>query len=160
MTCAFIDPLQVHAKVANLTQQIVAHNVSTLYQSFFVFAFASFGRKRSQNAAQSIMSSRRRIGIAICGFGRAGQIHLDGVRRNCRCQLLYVVDRVEEDKGIKQRIEQKLEQHLMEGVKVVGLESYENVSSTIKGSAATAGEHLLSSLALALLGRLLPGAWP
>lgn len=68
------------------------------------------------------------LGVAICGFGRAGQIHFNGVRKNCRCKLLYIVDIVDEDQAVKDLILGKLDQFNMEGVKVVGLKSYENVS--------------------------------
>lgn len=73
---------------------------------------------------------KKKVGVVICGFGRAGQIHFNGVRKNCRCKLLYVVDRVEEDEAVKNLILNKLEQTLTEGVKVVGLKNYENVRGT------------------------------
>jgi len=30
--------------------------------------------------------------LALCGFGRAGQIHFKGIRRNHRCRLKYIVE--------------------------------------------------------------------
>ena len=32
------------------------------------------------------------VTFALCGFGRAGQFHLNGIRSNSRCHLKYVVD--------------------------------------------------------------------
>lgn len=72
------------------------------------------------------MSQKRRVGIAICGFGRAGQIHFHGVRKNPRGKLLYVVDLVEDD-TVRSRIEAKLEEFVMEGVAVVGKKCFEEV---------------------------------
>ena len=72
------------------------------------------------------MSQKSRLGIAICGFGRAGQIHFHGVRKNPRGKLLYVVDMVEDD-AVKSRIEAKLEEFVMEGVAVVGKKGFEEV---------------------------------
>lgn len=72
--------------------------------------------------------SNKKIGIALCGFGRAGRIHFNGVRKNCRSKLLYIVDRVEEDPAVKKLIESMVEEFMLEGVKIVGLKSYETVS--------------------------------
>ena len=33
------------------------------------------------------------IGVALFGLGRAGSIHLHNLRKNYRCQLLYVVEK-------------------------------------------------------------------
>ena len=42
-----------------------------------------------------------RIVLALCGFGRAGQIRFKGMRNNPRCRLKYVVeDEVEKAKRI------------------------------------------------------------
>lgn len=62
--------------------------------------------------------------MVICGFGRAGQIHFNSIRKNHRCKLLYLVDQVENE-AIRSRIQAKLDEFMMEGVKVVGLNCYE-----------------------------------
>ena len=70
--------------------------------------------------------STKKTGIAICGFGRAGQIHFTGVLKNYRCRLLYIVDLVQ-DTTVKSRIQTKLEEFMVDDVKIVGKENYEKV---------------------------------
>ena len=71
----------------------------------------------------------KKVGIALCGFGRAGQIHFNGVRSNHRCQLRYIVDKVQQDDSIKRFIQGKLEEYMLqEQVKVVGTDCFEEVS--------------------------------
>lgn len=70
--------------------------------------------------------SQKKLGVAICGFGRAGQIHFHGVRKNPLGELLYVVDVVEYD-TVKSRIQAKLEEFAMEGVAVVGKKCFDEV---------------------------------
>ena len=36
------------------------------------------------------------VKLALCGFGRAGKIHFNGIRFNHRCELKYIVDCFEE----------------------------------------------------------------
>lgn len=64
--------------------------------------------------------------MVLCGFGRAGQIHFNGIRKNHRCKLLYIVDQVE-DAAIKSRIQAKLDEYMMENVKIVGMDCFEKV---------------------------------
>ncbi len=69
----------------------------------------------------------KKIGVAICGFGRAGQIHFNGIRSNRLCSLKYVVDRTDLE-SVKDLIQSKLDDFMMDEVKLVGLESFEEVS--------------------------------
>ena len=72
------------------------------------------------------MSQPEKAGMVLCGFGRAGQIHFDGIRTNHLCKLLYVVDLVE-DEAIRSRIQAKLDEYMMQDVKLVGKKNYEEV---------------------------------
>lgn len=66
----------------------------------------------------------QQIGVVICGFGRAGQIHFSGIGKNHLCKLKYVV----EVDTIKELVQAKLDEYFMKEVKVVGVQVYENVS--------------------------------
>jgi hypothetical protein len=72
------------------------------------------------------MSQLKKTGMVLCGFGRAGQIHFDGIRSSHLCKLLYVVDLVEEE-SVRSRIQAKLDMYMMGEVKLVGRKSYEEV---------------------------------
>ena len=72
------------------------------------------------------MQNQKKVGVVICGFGRAGKIHFEGIRKNHLCSLRYIVDQVENE-AIKTAIEKKLDEYLLEGVKVVGIQAFENV---------------------------------
>ena len=59
------------------------------------------------------METRYRTVLALCGLGRAGQIHFKGIRLNHRCKLKYIVED-EVDKA-----ERALATYNMTGVKVL-----------------------------------------
>ncbi len=69
------------------------------------------------------MSTKRTVGVVLCGFGRAGQIHFHGIRRNHRCKLLYVVD----NKEVQEKINEVLDTYLITGVQIVPPEKYDEV---------------------------------
>ena len=77
--------------------------------------------------AQQVASSssdRRRVGVALCGFGRAGSIHFKGLRMNHRCILKYVV----EDPRMADKVQTALATYNLESVtKVVGMSEYQSV---------------------------------
>lgn len=64
-------------------------------------------------------------GIALCGFGRAGQIHFGNLRRNYRCQLKYIVDLKEP--AVVERIREVVEEYHVTSVSIVGAEDFEEV---------------------------------
>lgn len=79
--------------------------------------------------AQEVSSSveKRQIGVALCGFGRAGQIHFNGLRVSHRCVLKYVVDQVE-DTQVSERIRSILTTYNMDSItKLVGIDEYQSV---------------------------------
>ena len=77
-----------------------------------------------------------KTGVVICGFGKAGQIHFNGVLANHLCSLKYIVDLVEND-SVKANIQSKLDEVLMEGVKIVGIKGFEDVSDIDQFSSHT-----------------------
>lgn len=68
----------------------------------------------------------RIVGVALCGFGRAGQIHFNGIRQNHNCRLKYVVDMIEEP-SVLERIKGKLNEYHMTGVHPVSREQFDEV---------------------------------
>ena len=76
-----------------------------------------------------IMASKRTVGVALCGFGRAGQIHFQGIRRNPRCVLKYIVDQVENE-AVKKTVCGKLDEHLVQGVQLVSPGSFDDVQAS------------------------------
>ncbi len=66
------------------------------------------------------------VGVALCGFGRAGQIHFHGIRQNHRCSLRYVVDIIEEP-GVLERITAVLTEYHMTHVKPVSKKQFDEV---------------------------------
>lgn len=71
-------------------------------------------------------TSRRRTGVVLCGFGRAGKIHFNGIRSNHLCTLKYVVDLVEKE-SIRESIQAQLDEYFMEGVRLVGVNEFSDV---------------------------------
>ena len=79
--------------------------------------------------------SKERVGLALCGFGRAGRIHFSGVRQNRHCELKYVVDLIEVTVTVgdsKQKIgdiiRSTLAEYRMEQTKVVDTSKLHEVS--------------------------------
>ena len=72
------------------------------------------------------MSVFKKVGIAICGFGRAGRIHLGGVLNNQRGEVKYIVDQLNLG-DVKTNICSVLEKHGMLGVKIVDVEAFNEV---------------------------------
>ena len=48
--------------------------------------------RAQEEPSTSTRAGKTRVGIALCGFGRAGKIHFHDIRQNHRCELKYVVD--------------------------------------------------------------------
>jgi len=55
-------------------------------------------------------TEKKIVKLALCGFGKAGQIHFHGIRRSHRCKLKYIVDLVEEE-SVRRRITSVLHEH-------------------------------------------------
>ena len=84
-------------------------------------------RKMAQQVQVSSADARRQVVVALCGFGRAGQIHFNGLRVNHRCVLKYVVDQVE-DTQVAERIRSTLTTYNQDSItKLVGIGEYESV---------------------------------
>ena len=65
--------------------------------------------------------------LALCGFGRAGNIHFQGIRTNPRCRLKYVVDCFELP-AVLQAAQGKLaEFRMLDSVSLVRTSNYESV---------------------------------
>lgn len=67
---------------------------------------------------------KRRVGIALCGFGRAGKIHFHSIRENHRCRLKYVVDLAEALDSVQKYLE---EYNLSETARAVSTEDFHKV---------------------------------
>lgn len=67
---------------------------------------------------------KTRVGIALCGFGRAGKIHFHSIRQNHRCLLKYVVDVAEAQDSLRDYLE---EYNLSDKAKPVSTKDFENV---------------------------------
>lgn len=67
---------------------------------------------------------KNRVGIALCGFGRAGQIHFHGIRQNYRCNLKYVVEAAETMSSVQEFLERY---NLSSTAKAISTEEFENV---------------------------------
>ena len=82
----------------------------------------------SSFSASASTQQKSRVGIALCGFGRAGQIHFHGIRQNYRCSLKYIVDVAET--VTRGSIQEFLERYNLSNVaKVISTEEFENVYS-------------------------------
>lgn len=66
-------------------------------------------------------------GVALCGFGRAGQIHFGNLRSNYRCNLKYIVDLKEP--AVQKRIADTLDKYNVTSITLVGVEDFEEVRS-------------------------------
>ena len=78
---------------------------------------------------------KRIIGVALCGFGRAGHIHFDGVRQSYRCRLKYVVEQLEarvtfeggSSKTMREVLHSAFEEYNMENVSLVSGDEFDQV---------------------------------
>ncbi len=70
--------------------------------------------------------SNRVVAVALCGFGRAGQIHFHGIRQNHHARLKYVVDMIGEE-GVLERIAGCLAEYHMTHVQPVSKEQFDEV---------------------------------
>ena len=68
-------------------------------------------------------ASHKIVHVALCGFGRAGHMHLASIRRSTRCRLKYIVDVA----GTEKAIEQFLEECNMSSTKFVLVEKFDTV---------------------------------
>lgn len=67
------------------------------------------------------------VKLALCGLGRAGKIHLRGIRSNPRCQLKYIVDCFDEP-AVTESVRTYLEEYRMQdSVTLVKTADYESV---------------------------------
>ena len=67
------------------------------------------------------------VTLALCGFGRAGNIHFRGIRSNPRCQLKYIVDCFD-DPAVLSKVRAVLEEYrMLESVSLVKTSDYESV---------------------------------
>ena len=66
------------------------------------------------------------IGVVLCGFGRAGRIHFEGIRQNRRCQLKYIVDLLEKPQ-VNDLIQGTLAKYNLQGTKAVAASAYEEI---------------------------------
>ena len=65
--------------------------------------------------------------LALCGFGKAGQIHFHGIRRSHRCEFKYIVD-LTEDESVRRRITSVLDEYHVKGVVLVAKENIDDVN--------------------------------
>ena len=82
----------------------------------------------SSQDCSTIVQGKTRVGIALCGFGRAGNIHFKGVIQNHRCSLKYVVERAE----ILESVQEYLDKYnLSDTARPITTEDFENVTLSI-----------------------------
>ena len=81
-------------------------------------------------ASKSNKMSSRIIGVALCGFGRAGQIHFNGLQQNYNCKLKYIVDMINVP-TVLETVREKLDKYHMQDVQPVSMEEFEEVTNWI-----------------------------
>lgn len=74
-------------------------------------------------------AAKRVVGVALCGFGRAGQIHFGGLRHNYDCKLKYIIDRVELP-GVLEAITNTLDKYHVTDVRPVSVEDFDKASAS------------------------------
>jgi hypothetical protein len=79
---------------------------------------------QESGSSSAAAQKKTRVGIALCGFGRAGKIHFHSIRQNHRCIFKYVVDVGEALGGIQKYLE---EYNLSEKTRAVSTEDFEKV---------------------------------
>ena len=77
--------------------------------------------KMSQQAPSP---TTRRVGVALCGFGRAGKIHFHSIRENHRCELKYVVEVAEALGSLRKYLD---EYNVSDKTKAVSTDDFEKV---------------------------------
>ena len=80
--------------------------------------------KQVNGSSSTPAQKKTRVGIALCGFGRAGKIHFHSIRQNHRCILKYVVDVGEALDSIRKYVE---EYNLSDKTKAVSTEDFKKV---------------------------------
>ena len=78
----------------------------------------------SQDAPSPSTGEKSRVGIALCGFGRAGKIHFHSIRENHRCDLKYVVDVAEALGALRKYL---IEYNASDKTKAVSTDDFEKV---------------------------------
>ena len=78
----------------------------------------------SGSSSATAQKKKTRVGIALCGFGRAGKIHFHSIRQNHRCVFKYVVD-VGEALGVVQKYLE--EYNVSDKTRAVSTEDFEKV---------------------------------
>ena len=81
--------------------------------------------KMSQQAPSS---TTRRVGVALCGFGRAGKIHFHSIRENHRCELKYVVEVAEALGSLRKYLD---EYNVSDKTRAVSTDDFEKVHSKL-----------------------------
>ena len=85
---------------------------------------------------QEMAEGKKKVNVALCGFGRAGRIHFNGVRQNHRIALKYIVDKLDNkaagadsqlDISVGDFIHSQLAEFNLEGVQVVDCSKYDTV---------------------------------
>lgn len=88
------------------------------------------------------------VKLALCGFGRAGRIHFNGIRTNHRCQLKYIVDCFEIPEVLKV-VRAELEKYgMLDTVTLVKASEYESVvlaDDELRGVVITTPTHFHES---------------
>jgi hypothetical protein len=79
---------------------------------------------QESGSSSAAAQKKTRVGIALCGFGRAGKIHFHSIRQNHRCIFKYVVDVGETLGGVQKYLE---EYNLSEKTRAVSTEDFEKV---------------------------------
>ena len=80
--------------------------------------------KQESGSSSATVQKKTRVGIALCGFGRAGKIHFHSIRQNHRCIFKYVVDVSEALGGVQKHLE---EYSVSEKTRAVSTEDFEKV---------------------------------
>ena len=76
------------------------------------------------------MSTDRKVGLAICGLGRAGKIHFNVILNNPVCKLKYIVDQLSLG-DVKSNICRVLEKRGLRGVQIVDAKEFNEVHKLI-----------------------------
>ena len=70
---------------------------------------------------------RKRVTVALCGFGRAGRIHFNSIRQNHRCHLKYIVDVFGNSDVLKFARDKLQEYYLLDTVALVEASDFESI---------------------------------
>lgn len=80
--------------------------------------------KQENDLSLPAPQKKTRVGIALCGFGRAGKLHFHSIRQNHRCVLKYVVDVEEALDSVRKFLE---EYNLSDKTRAISTEDFEKV---------------------------------